>query len=162
MKTKTEAAKFLGMSVRTLLRHTAAGRIAARQRRGSRGAETVYADEELERFKTQLEGVTYPVRPVVTPVTDAGAALSVVGDSEAIGDRLVSALETLAAEREDAGRHVPLADKLILTEREAAALLSYPLAQIKRDVVNGKIKHHKVGRMIRIKRADLDAYVRKL
>lgn len=162
MKTKVEAAEFLGISVRTLLRYTAAGRIAAKQRRGSRGAETVYADEDLERFKTELEGVTYPVRAVVTPDTDARSALAITGGVGAIGDRLVSVLEMLAVERTGTKVQAPLADKLILTEREAAALLSYPLAQIKRDVAGGVLKHHKIGRSVRIKRADLDAYVKKL
>ncbi len=167
MRTKIEAAEFLQMSVRTLLRHTAAGRIAASQRRGTRGAETVYDDDELERFKKELEGVTYPVRPVVTHDTappESNVGLAVANQSGLVGERLLMALESIAA-RDSLPTFavaVPVADRLILTLADAAALTTLSRSHLLQAIKAGKLKAKIIGRGWRVKRADLDIYVRKL
>jgi excisionase family DNA binding protein len=166
VKTKIEAAEYLGMSVRTLLRHTAAGRIAASQRRGTRGAETVYDEGELEQFKKQLEGVTYPVRPVVTSGTNAfesDAALVPPNQAEFVGERFLAALESIAArDSKPSVGVVPIADKVILTLADAAVLTTLSRSHLLEAIHDGRLKAKIIGRGWRIKRNDLDIYVRKL
>jgi excisionase family DNA binding protein len=165
VKTKIEAAEYLGMSVRTLLRHTAAGRISASQRRGARGAETVYDDDELERFKKELEGVTYPVRPVVTHDTapsESNVGLAVANQTGLIGERLLVALESIAVRDSLPTSTVAVADRLMLTLTDAAALTTLSRSHLLHAIKAGELKAKIIGRGWRVKRADLDVYVRKL
>ncbi len=54
MKTKAEAAEYLGISVRTLERYTRAQRIPAQYEKGKRHARVVYREEDLEALKADL------------------------------------------------------------------------------------------------------------
>lgn len=68
---KQEAADFLGVSVRTLERHTKASRVAARYVKGKTSDVLVYDRDELERFKAELESPTHlPTVEAATPPTN--------------------------------------------------------------------------------------------
>lgn len=54
MKTKAEAAKYLGISVRTLERYTTAQRIPSQLQKGKRRSIRVYREEDLKSLKAEL------------------------------------------------------------------------------------------------------------
>jgi hypothetical protein len=68
---KQEAAEFLGVSERALQRYTQQGRISARYVKGRTKPTPEYDNEELERFKTELNG-TISHNPRVLPAEPSG------------------------------------------------------------------------------------------
>jgi excisionase family DNA binding protein len=166
---KQEAAEYLGVSVRTLQRLTAQGEISAGEVRGKTGMVTDYAKEELDRFKQEEErkaqDATRYVRPHVIPVTPDNAtpaqtalALGRAGNSPALVE-LIAALEQAHAART---QPVPVADKLTLSLAEASQLSGLSRNHLRQAIEEKKLKARIIGRGWRVKREDLDAYVRKL
>ncbi len=162
---KQEAADALKITVRTLQRYTAQGKISSRQERGKTGMVTVYDPDEVERFKRELEGTTGYVRPSVTPVTDNNASpgetaltLARSGNSPALIE-LIDALRTVG--QPTAPDSISdLAQKLVLTEKEAARYSGLPLVEIK--AARKQLKSRIIGRGYKLKREALEAWVKRL
>ncbi len=57
---------------------------------------------------------------------------------------------------------VPIADKIILTLAEASALTNLSRNHLRQAIEEKKLRARIIGRGRRVKRDDLDAYVRKL
>ena len=88
----------------------------------------------------------------VTPVTlDAGDAL----DTPEMRSRMLKAFEAMASP-------VRLTDKMTLTLTEAALLSGLARQHLRDAIDEGKLKGQIIGRGFKVKREDLDAYVRKL
>ncbi len=154
---KQEAADHLGISIRTLQRLTSQGKIAARQERGKTGPVTVYDTEELDRYKRESEEeVTGRVRPSVAPGTPS--------ESQALAIRQPRDLQSLLDlfDRQRAPTLSDLAHKLVLTLDEAARLSGLSRGHLRQAISEGKLKGRIIGRGFKVKRSDLDAYVRKL
>lgn len=164
---KKQAADFLGISTRTLERYTTQGKIGVTYRQGKTAAEAIYDDEELRRFKESLENKTFPARPAVEPETGVQALVATAratGLTEAVGsfrNDLIVALEALKPNSSHAPT-VPIADKVMLTLPEAAALTSLSRSYLQQAIHAGALKARIIGRGWRVKRDDLDAYVKKL
>jgi hypothetical protein len=163
---KQEAAAALGITVRTLQRYTAQGKISARQERGKTGMVTVYDQDEVARFKQELEGATGYVRPTVTPVTANNASpgetaltLARAGNSPALIE-LIDALRAVSKSESPSDSIADLAHKLVLTEREAARYSGLPLAEIR--AARKALKSRIIGRGYKLKREVLEAWVKKL
>lgn len=163
---KQEASNTLGITVRTLQRYTAQGKISARQERGKTGMVTVYDSEEVERFKGELEGATGYVRPTVAPVTANNASpgetaltLARSGNSPALIE-LIDALRSVGNATAPVDSISDLAQKLMLTEKEAARYSGLPLAEIK--AARKQLKSRIIGRGYKLKREALEAWVKKL
>ena len=159
---KEQAAKFLGVSVRTLQRQTAAGRISAKYVHGDRGHQAVYDRAELEKFKEELKRVTEYVRPAVTRDTPGVASTALAPIQPNYAEKLAAALEALKEALRPAAPPVPLSEKLMLTLAEAAQL-----SGLSRGFLLGKIKARKLkaqilGKGWKVKRADLETFVHKL
>lgn len=177
---KTQAAEFLGVSVRALERYTAQSRVAARYEKGKTRSVLVYDQGELKRFKTELETALH--RPSVdrpdanTPNSDnAATAMAPFGDVQAMGAMLspllqlaqaaqeaTPALQRLAATRGDAPRqkrHAPTEAKLLLSVEEAQSLTGLSRNSLMEAIRAGRLAARKVGRAWRIKRRDLEAFI---
>jgi excisionase family DNA binding protein len=176
---KHAAAKYLDVSVRTLQRLTAQGEIAAGEVRGKTGMVTDYAEEELDRYKQEQErkaqDATRYVRPHVVPGIpstpsevqglarrEEGAPIAPVTldtgdvrDTPEMRGRMLAAFEAMASP-------VRLADKLTLSLTEAALVSGLSRNYLRQAIKAGKLKARIIGRGWRVKRDDLDAYVRKL
>ena len=102
------------------------------------------SEEELKGMRRAAESVT--------PVTlDAGDAL----DTPEMRARMLAAFEAMASP-------VRLADKLTLTLTEAALLSGLSRSHLREAIEAGELKGRIIGRGFKVKRADLDAYMRKL
>jgi excisionase family DNA binding protein len=158
---KKEAANYLEISVRTLQRYTAQGKISARYNPIKTGAEADYDEEELGRFKSELESRTYAVRPAAVPAlpVEQTALAPVATQINTIGERLINALEAIKPATPSL---VAIEHKIILSVDEAAALTSLSRNFLLKAIKEGKLKAQIMGRGWRIKRADLDAYVKKI
>jgi excisionase family DNA binding protein len=167
---KEQAAKALGMTVRTLQRHMAAHRIGFAMRRTATGEEATFSSEEVARFKAERDTLTTTVTPAAVDVSEVVRdspplqALQRVDGEQGIA-MLVSAITTaLQAARSPqiATPPVELKDKLMLTIRDAAALTSLSSGYLKQAIHAGQLKAKIIGRGWRIKRDDLNKYVGKL
>ncbi len=158
---KEEAAKSLGVSTRTLQRYTTQGKIAVAYKHGKTGAEADYDEIELQRFKEQKEGIIYqPAQPqaagdeqslALAPFQRENAALAGASLAAAILERL----QPIKAS-------VPVESKPLL-KLDEASLLTGLSRQILRDAIEAKkLKAKIIGRAWRIKREDLDQYLKKL
>ena len=165
---KDQAAKFLGVSVRTLQRHTSAGKIAAKYIHSKLGKVAEYDKPELERFKAELEKVTAYVRPHVTPDTpvapsEESTALAPI--QLPLFEKLADAFEALKESLRPDDKHLPVTDlaaKLILTLSEAARLSGLSRGFLIEAIKSHKLQAQILGRGWKVKRADLEAFVKKL
>jgi excisionase family DNA binding protein len=176
-KNKQDAAAYLGVSVRTLLRLVDQGKVAHLPKRRP-AEETLFDVVELERYQREVEasaagivsGVVMPDTSgtpnenkaiarrnergsvSLTPVIlDAGDAL----DTPEMRGRMLAAFEAMASP-------VRLADKLTLSLTEAALLSGLSRGNLRGAIKAGKLKAKIIGRGWRIKRDDLEGYVKKL
>jgi excisionase family DNA binding protein len=157
---KEKAAKFLGVSTRTLQRYTTQGKIAVTYKHGKTGAEADYDEEELKRFKAQQESITYApahsaagdgLSLALAPIQREGAALAGAAAAAAILERL-----------QPTKTGVPVESKPLLKIDEASQLTGLSRQILREAIEANKLKAKIVGRAFRIKRDDLDQYLKKL
>jgi len=169
---KAQAAEYLGISPRTLLRLTGSDVAHLPKHRDS--DKTFYARTELDRYLRDQESgrvtsaVVMPDTPAtpaenqaltrrngstqLSPVTlDTGDAL----DTPEMRLRILAAFEAMASP-------VRLTDKLTLTLTEASLLSGLSRGHLREAIEAKKLKARIIGRGWKIKRDDLDLYVRKL
>jgi excisionase family DNA binding protein len=170
-KNKQETAEYLEVSVRTLLRLVDQGKLAHMPKRRPTD-ETIFDVGEIDRYARQLKdeaagivsGVVAPLEKQ-TPARPAGAmtrrtttavALGTGGtvDALAMQDRMLRAFEALAAP--------PVAHKLTLSLVEAAVLSGLSRGYLRKAIAEKKLKARIIGRGWRVKREDLEAYIKKL
>ncbi len=169
---KKQAAEFLGVSPRTLERYTTQKKLSVTYRQGKTAAEAVYDEAELQRFKDALENKTFPTRPAVEQkpgdeVQALVASARATGLTEAVGsfkDELIEALRALKPGGAPVTVAVPVSEKLMLSLKEASALAGISRDRLLAAIESGKLKASKdtIGRGWRVKRDDLDIYVKKL
>jgi excisionase family DNA binding protein len=171
MLNKEQAAAALGITVRTLQRHMAAHRIGFAMRRTVTGEEATFSETEVVRFKAERDALTTTVTSATTVsevVRDAPTQALQRAPSEQSMTMFVAALSDAlrgaGTQRNGAGgaASVSIGDKLMLSIDEAAALAGLSANHIYVAIRAGKLKAKIVGRGWRVKRPDLDAYVKKL
>jgi hypothetical protein len=176
---KEQAAKRLRVSVRTLQRYMSAHRIGFTTRKTKTGEEAVFAQDEVARFKKELQGqrLTATVTPSVMAVSEAGipqeqgpevTALALIREAppaffqaapnlfwKRLADRLTPTTEKPTAS---------LSEKLLLSIPEAAALSGIPASKLRSAVNSGELRAVSgVGRGLgKVRRETLTAYVKSL
>ena len=181
---KKDAAKYLGISTRTLEWHVKQKNIGARKVRGKTGEIADFDEGELRKLKAQIDERRAPVHAVLResheshdtePRNMTGLArLSDVspedfmqmlaraytaGVSEVM-QRLPAMLP--AAPNGHTSAAIPLTDKLTLSLVEASQLSGLSRNHLRAAIEAKKLKARIIGRGFRVKREDLDLYVRKL
>jgi excisionase family DNA binding protein len=172
---KIEASQLLGIGVRSLERHTSEGRVAAQKVKGKTGPTLDYDRAELERFKAELEA------PPPVPQAPPSAAMARLPQQDATVRRksdltalqgafggtmnkeaamqFAAVLDAVEAHRSP---RATLADKLLLTLTEAQALTGLSRGVLRAAIESGELKARQIGRAWRIKRPDLESYIKKL
>jgi excisionase family DNA binding protein len=175
---KQQAAEYLGCSVRQLERYTSENRIAARFEKGRTRPTPVYEETELQRFKTEQERVLHsPTREIATqsdnndknPLvhgTQPMSQLSQFPPSAAAGV-LLGLIEAASThtQNSNAPRRIDpreAAAKLLLTLPEAQALTGLGRNTLRAAIDAGELKAAKVGRGFKIKREELERWIKKL
>lgn len=171
---KTEAAEYLGCSVRQLERYTADNRIGVKMEKGRTRPTPIYDESELEAFKTSLERVVH--RPAIqrmeTPANSAETAIATQGDGglsvlsqasqmEAFARFIVEAVKAEKPET-SAPSLSDLSAKLLLTLAEAQALTGLSRDVLRAAIEDGSLSARRIGRAFRIKRGALDRYIEGL
>ena len=131
---------------------------------------------EVEALAEALKQPRTPVRPSINPSGNTAQSLIATrrdnndnGDISqlaaaplALLERLTLALEALKPRGSSSAPDVPVADKVMLTVPDAAALTSLSSGHLKQAIHAGELKAKIIGRGWKVKRADLDAYVKKV
>jgi excisionase family DNA binding protein len=151
---KTAAAKKLKISIRSLQRLVKDKKISVAYKRGKSGKqEAIFDADEIEKYKAIRDAES--VKPATVSTNDKMTLAR--NDATKFLDVLRQAIapETRAVA-------VSIADKPLLKLDEAAALSGLSRDTLRRAIdtkdLNGKL----IGRAFRIKRADLDDYIKSL
>lgn len=158
---KREVAEYLDLSTRAVERAVARGKLSVGYKKDKHGHVALFNPAEVRRYKAKLE-VPIPKRPIVeppmppTPTAPDSQTPLTVGSVINLSD---SATKVSGAKRMP---FVPVADKLTLSLGEASSLSGLSEKFLWQAIHKDKLKAFKDEQDWRIKRADLDAFVRKL
>jgi excisionase family DNA binding protein len=171
---KQEAAEYLGVSVRALERYTQQGRLSVHYEPGKTRPVAVYREDELQPLKDEIAANLYHQRPAVEKGKVANpdqageigevTALARTGGNEALALVLKNLVERLPAP----GNGFPpasvtdLAHKLTLSLVEASQLSGLSRNFLRAAIEEKKLKARIIGRGWRVKRGDLEDFVKKL
>jgi len=167
---KQQAAEYLGTSVRMLLRLT--GERIAHLPKRRQSEETFFDKAELDRYLHESQNGTSVISAVVTPDTlpenqglmqrDTGVSISPVTldmgdirDTPEMRLRMLAAFEAMASP-------VRLTDKLTLTLTEASLLSGLSRNHLRQAIEAEKLKARIIGKGWRVKREELERYVKKI
>jgi excisionase family DNA binding protein len=174
---KKDAATYLGISTRTLEWHVKQKNIGARKVRGKTGEIADFDEGELRKLKAQIDERRAPVHAVERvshESHDTEPRLSDVSPdqfmqmlAQAYTAGVSEVMQRLPAMLPPAPNgHAPatisVADKLTLSLIEASQLSGLSRNHLREAIEAKKLKARIIGRGWRVKRDDLDLYVKKL
>lgn len=159
---REEAADELGISIRSLQRTVKAGKLTVTYKRGESGKQEAFFDpDEIARYKQEMESET--VKPAVTApeATTGDMALARID-----APQFFNALQRFVADGAKATNHshpqVGIENKPLLKLDEASTLTGLSRHILREAINTEKLKAKIVGRAWRIKREDLDLFIKKL
>ncbi len=156
---KEQASAFVGVSVRTLQRLAERGDIPRSEVTGKKGKEARFDEDDLRAYLERNRPLAL-MRGGVTPDATPDTALARREQMSDLALLIGEALQQSQAQRPPA---VMLSDKLLLSLPEASALSGVPLARLRLDAHNGKLKMRRVGRGLgKVHADDLAVYAKKL
>jgi excisionase family DNA binding protein len=159
---KKEAAEYLGITPRALEYHVKHRNIGARKEKGKTGDIAVFDESEVRKLKAIIDARRAPVSAVERIGHERHEteprSLMRLSDVSSLGVVLKSFLERPPAPASG----VPVADKLTLSLVEAAQLSGLSRGHLRFAIEEKKLKARIIGRGWRVKREDLEAYIKKL
>lgn len=149
---KKQAAKFLGVSTRTIENYAKEGRISVTYVSGKNGKQAEYKEDELRHLKEELETPVHrsfvaPNSSEITPSEDFG------GLATAPQARLIELLEEIAAQM-----WVLPWNRLVFSLEEAALQSGYSKSHLRSAIALGHLKAKKVGKGWKVRPQDLERY----
>jgi excisionase family DNA binding protein len=162
---KKEAADYLKVSTRAIERYTSKGRLTPSYEPGRTGPAPVYDRAQLDDLRREMESALTAMplkrdKPATSDKGDKSKALAIA--RQAPGDMLVALVAAIEKARSEARPQAPLEAKLTLNLQEASALSGLSRGYLLEAIKGKKLKARIIGRGWRVKRDDLDAYVKKL
>ncbi len=180
---KNDASKYLEIGLRTLERHTSAGRITAKKVKTPNGPALDYEEAELERFRravlepAELEAPAPSPPPLPGPANGVAEVALARIEPQALARHQAQAIDVVTVPVEVlakladvaatvAGRRAKpqalLGEKLTLSLDEAVAFSGVPRSLLRTAIGDGKLVGRKVGRTIRVQRVELERFVSEL
>ncbi len=164
---KAEAAAYLNVSTRAVERYTAKGKLTPIYEKGRTGLAPIYDKAQLDSVKAEMSvPPAIQVKPDKPDTRDKGdaprksTALAIPRFSKS--DSLADFVAAIEQARMQAKPFAPLEAKLTLSLSEASALSGLSRSHLRQAIEEKKLRARIIGRGWRVKRDDLDAYVRKL
>lgn len=165
---KKEAAEYLGVSIRALERYVQQGKLSVRYEKGKTRPTANFDQAELEAFKVELNQPTIKPaiesRQIATDFNDESHTTDIqpvdFGELTVV-DRLAGMVEMLI-NRRDNKPTVPIESKILLTLDEAQGLTGLSKGYLRDAIQQGKLNAKVIGKSWRVKRSDLDEFVKNL
>ncbi|MGB9119851.1 MAG: helix-turn-helix domain-containing protein [Candidatus Angelobacter sp.] len=151
---KREAAELLGVSTRGIERAVRRGHLNVVYHDSKHGKKAWFSPAELERYRVQ-QLARSPVGFMTG--SSGGPTIGTVIPMVEMQPRPLA-----EPQRRTMAKTVPIVDRLTLTIAEAAQLSGLPRKFLVESVRSGTLKSVKVGRMVFIKRSDLNEFVQSL
>jgi excisionase family DNA binding protein len=160
---KKEAAQYLGISTRMLENYAKKRRLSVRKESGATGDISIFDEGELRELRAKLDAKRAP-RPSIIREGGEASAMVRVSASDASGlvpsgtffGRLAEALQGKQTATASIG------EKLMLTLGDASTLTSLSVNHLREAIKAKRLKARIIGRGYKVKRVDLDAYIKKL
>lgn len=173
MRTKQEAAEHLGVGVRAVERYAEQGKLTVQYERGKTRPVAMYDERELERLKKEIQSSLNPaIRPQVVREASTSLANPANPENPASGILIPTNARQVFAMMVEAFANVPikrqkpsiadLAAKPILKLDEAAKLTGFGRDTLLEAHREGKLNMRIIKGAWRVKRQDLDSYIKKL
>jgi excisionase family DNA binding protein len=155
---KEDAAKQLGISVRSLQRLVQSEKISVTYKRGESGKqEAIFNLDEIENYKRGRDAET--VKPAVVTTGDTALARSdATTNDTALARNVIETIFNTIGQKSG----VSIADKPLLKLDEAAALTGLSRDTLRKAMQDKELVGKMIGRAYRIKRDDLDRYIKNL
>jgi excisionase family DNA binding protein len=159
---KKEAAEYLGVSTRLVEKYASEGRIGAvTYVRGRTGKQAEYDRQAVEKLKAALDT---PDAAIATRTPEARLFATLL--AEILERREQANIEALrgllGGSDKPRSASVRLSEKILLTINDCRLLTGLSRQILRQAIEDGKLKGRRIGRSFRIKRAALDAFVKKL
>jgi excisionase family DNA binding protein len=150
---KEDAAKYLEISVRSLQRLVQSEKLSVTYKRGNSGKqEAIFNADELEKYKNERDAES--VKTASVPTNDTALARN-------DANRFIELIRDAVTPKQKAST-VEIADKPLLKLDECAALTGLSRDILRKAIDSKKLKGKLIGKAYRIKRDDLDEYIKKL
>jgi excisionase family DNA binding protein len=158
MLTKQEAADFLGVTIRSIEAYAAKGKLTPAKAKGQRGDITVYDEKEIEALKREREQIQYVPRPETALTVPDRAGQNAIVRRRDVAEfiALIESARTATPSIAD------LAAKPLLKLDEAKMLTGLSRRTLREAIDTGKLRAKRIGSAWRIKRDDLEQFIKKL
>jgi excisionase family DNA binding protein len=160
---KKEAAEYLGVSTRLVEKYASEGRMGeVTYVRGRTGKQAEYDRQAVEKLKADLDT---PNTAIAARTPDARLfAAHLVEILERREQANIEALRGLLNDGSDKPRSasVRVSEKILLTINDCMLLTGLSRQVLRQAIEDGKLKGRIIGRAYRVKRVDLDEFIKKL
>jgi excisionase family DNA binding protein len=144
---KKEVAEFLNISTRLVEKYASENRLGeVTYIRGKTGKQAEYSREAVENLKQILES---PDTAIATKSTDARLFVAQL-------------VEAIASRDETRSASIQVSEKLLLNVNDCRLLTGLSEQNLRDAIHDGKLKAKIIGRGYKVKRTDLDEFVRNL
>jgi excisionase family DNA binding protein len=157
---KKDAAAYLGISPRALEYHAKQSHISVRYVKGKTGDVAEYDETELRELRAKIESQRAP-RAAVSYESPESESRSIARPSPSAPLELLERLSALVGSSKTQPR-ANVGEKIMLTIGDAAALCSLSENFLREAIKAGTLKAKILGRGYKIKRPDLDAFIKRV
>jgi excisionase family DNA binding protein len=160
---KKEASEFLGISTRLVEKYASENRLGeVTYVRGKTGKQAEYDRKAVENLKTALES---PDTAIATKTPDA--RLFVAQLVEAMANREQANIEAIRGLLSGSGEYprnasVRISEKILLNLSDCRSLTGLSEATLRDAIKSGELRAKIIGRGWKVKRQDLDEFIKKL
>jgi DNA-binding transcriptional MerR regulator len=161
--TKLEAAEFLGVSTRAIERYTTKGQLSVQY---DKQGHAQYLASDVKQLKVQMAAKAEAPKAIARRDPAPKLTRSMANLSELLVPIISESVTQAIHAAQPAAPPVSLSEKLMLTLNDAASLSGLSKA-ILLDAIRTKnrakkLKAQKLGKGWKVKRADLESYIKKL
>jgi excisionase family DNA binding protein len=160
---KKEASEFLGVSTRLVEKYASEGRLGeVTYVRGKTGKQAEYNQEAVEKLKVALES---PDTALATTTPDARLFVAQLVEAMASREQAhVEAIRGLLSGRPEESRSVSvrISEKILLTLNDCRSLTGLSDNNLREAIKAKKLKAKIIGRGYKVKRSDLEEFIKKL
>lgn len=162
---KSEAAEYLGISTRQVTNYARQGKLSVHYEKGKTGDVATFDERELRKLKAELDRKRTP-RPGVshatdTPSSEGSETLPALASRPSNLPALQNLFAALLSGKATPAPTAP-GEKILLDLKDCRALTGLSDGLLRVAIHSGKLKGKIIGKAYRVKRADLDAYIKKL
>ena len=158
LRSKKQAAEFLGISTRAIERAVRRGHLVAQYRPSKHGRMAWFASEDLARYRN-FQQVRAPLGFSSAVVKAPNEGAFTIGTVTPIAP---AEREVTPSQSDSSKNVVPLNERLMLSVAEALRLSGLPRQFLVSSIQSKKLKSVKIGRSTFVKRSDLEAFVKGL